>query len=155
MKASKVLVFILGVFSLLAAGWIMYPAGGINVGGMNLRFASYRKALEDANEKKVDVDALVQALEEGFHRGDDTLEYYKNFFANNTPKKRLRKYLVAILSIKILVTKKFLCYYIFQGRELLECARTLVMSNLHTLQGIRFESADGELYQSISNRNRT
>ena len=83
MKASKVLVFILGVFSLLAAGWILYPAGGINIGRVNLRFASMEESLLEAAEEKVDVDALVSSLEKGFLHGSDTLSFYKNYFASN------------------------------------------------------------------------
>ena len=84
MKASKVLIFILGVFLLLAAGWILYPAGGINIGTFNLRFASMEESLREAAEEKVDVDAVVNSLEKGFLRGSDTLSFYKDYFASNS-----------------------------------------------------------------------
>ena len=51
MKARQVLFFLLGVFALLGIGWMAFPADGVNVGGMTLRFASYEKMVREASEE--------------------------------------------------------------------------------------------------------
>ena len=66
MKARHVLVFILGVFLMLGTAWAVFPAEGVRVGGKTLRFASYQGFLRDAMEEKVDVDAVLSALDGRF-----------------------------------------------------------------------------------------
>ena len=73
----------LGVFALLGLLWLATPADGVNLGPLNLRFSSYRRALRDASEKKVDVDSVLQAVQERFRMEDDTLAYYRRFFFEN------------------------------------------------------------------------
>ena len=74
----------MGVFALLGAGWLAFPAEGVDVGGMNLRFASYRKMVQEASEAKVDVDSVLSAVGGRFAMRDaDTLAYYKDFFYDN------------------------------------------------------------------------
>lgn len=84
MKARQVVIFLMGVFALLGAGWLAFPAEGVDVGGMNLRFASYRKMVQEASEAKVDVDSVLSAVGGRFAMRDaDTLAYYKDFFYDN------------------------------------------------------------------------
>ena len=83
MKARQVLFFILGVFALLGVLWFSFPAEGIPLGGTRLRFASYGKALRERNERKLDVDSLLHAVEGRFSIHEDTLEYYRLFFREN------------------------------------------------------------------------
>ena len=84
MKKHQVLLFILGVFALLGVAWAAFPAGGVNVAGMNLRFLSYQGALERALEKKVDVDSVMNSVTGSFSLAEqDTLAFYKNFFQEN------------------------------------------------------------------------
>lgn len=83
MKAKQVLIFLCGVFALLGVLWLATPADGIPLGPLNLRFASYRGALRDAREQKVDVDSVLQAVEARFRMEEDTLSYYRRFFYEN------------------------------------------------------------------------
>ena len=83
MKAREVLAFIAGVLSLLGLLWLVTPADGVNLGPLNLRFASYQRTLRDAHEQKVDVDSVLMAVESRFRMEDDTLSYYRCFFYEN------------------------------------------------------------------------
>lgn len=83
MKAKEVLAFIVGVFALLGLLWLVTPADGVNLGPLNLRFASYQRTLRDAHEQKVDVDSVLMAVESRFKMEADTLSYYRRFFYEN------------------------------------------------------------------------
>ena len=83
MKAREVLAFIAGVLALLGLLWLVTPADGVNLGPMNLRFASYQRTLRDAHEQKVDVDSVLMAVESRFKMEADTLSYYRRFFYEN------------------------------------------------------------------------
>lgn len=83
MKAREVLAFIVGVFALLGVLWLVTPADGVNLGPLNLRFASYQRTLRDAHEQKVDVDSVLMAVESRFKMEADTLSYYRRFFYEN------------------------------------------------------------------------
>ena len=83
MKAREVLVFIAGVLALLGLLWLVTPADGVNLGPLNLRFASYQRTLRDAHEQKVDVDSVLMAVESRFKMEADTLSYYRRFFYEN------------------------------------------------------------------------
>ena len=84
MKARQVLLFIVGVFALLGALWLATPADGVPLGPLTLRFASLQEDIRDANEQKVDVDAVLSEVEGRFEMADkDTLQYYRQFFYEN------------------------------------------------------------------------
>lgn len=83
MKARQVLLFLCGVFAVLGVLWLATPADGVPLGPMNLRFASYRGTLREAQEKKVDVDSVLQAVEARFRMEEDTLSFYRRFFYEN------------------------------------------------------------------------
>ena len=76
-------MFLFGVFALIGIGWVAYPADGVNVGGLNLRFASLEKMKRDASEAKVDVDSVLNAVEGRFAMQRDTLAFYREFFYKN------------------------------------------------------------------------
>ena len=83
MKARQVLIFLLGVFTLMGVLWLAVPADGVPLGPLNLRFASYQRSLEEARERKVDVDSVLAAAAARFRMEDDTLQYYRKFFYEN------------------------------------------------------------------------
>ena len=68
---------------MLGVLWLATPAEGVNVGPLNLRFASYQRMLQDGREQKVDVDSVLLAVESRFKMEADTLAYYRKFFYEN------------------------------------------------------------------------
>ena len=83
MRPRQVLIFLLGVFALIGAGWLAFPPDGVKAGPVTLRFPSFSKMAAEAAEKKVDVDSVLTAVEERFHMRGDTLDYYHRFFTEN------------------------------------------------------------------------
>ena len=83
MKPRQVLIFFLGIFALMGVLWLAVPADGVPLGPLNLRFASYQRSLEEARERKVDVDSVLAAAAARFRMEDDTLQYYRKFFYEN------------------------------------------------------------------------
>ena len=85
MKAWKVLSFIVGVLVLFCIGWAVFPAEGVEIGGVRLKFASLRGSMAAAAEKKIDVDSLLRAVDGSFvmDEVDDTLSFYKKFLTEN------------------------------------------------------------------------
>ena len=83
MKARQVLFFCLGVFALMAMLWLAVPADGVPVGPVNIRFASYERALRDASERTVDVDSVLTGVANRFKMKNDTLQFYRRFFYEN------------------------------------------------------------------------
>ena len=80
MKAYQVVLFLFGVFALLGLGWVAAPAEGVDVAGVNLRFASLEKMVAEASEKKVDVDSVLSAVDSRLRLQGDTLAFYHSFF---------------------------------------------------------------------------
>lgn len=83
MKARQVLIFLLSVFAALGVLWLVMPADGIAAGPLTLRFSNMQATLRDANETKVDVDSVLNAVQARFKMKQDTLEYYRQFFTEN------------------------------------------------------------------------
>ncbi len=83
MKAKQVLFFLLGVFAMLGLLWLVTPAEGVPLGPLNLRFASFERMAQEAGEKKVDVDSVLNAVEGRFRMEEDTISYYRKFFYEN------------------------------------------------------------------------
>ena len=83
MKAYQVVLFLFGVFALLGLGWVAAPAEGVDVAGVNLRFASLEKMVAEASEKKVDVDSVLSAVDSRLRLQGDTLAFYHSFFYEN------------------------------------------------------------------------
>ena len=71
MKARQVLLFVFGVFAMLGLLWLVTPAEGVNLGPLNLRFASLERMAREAGEKKVDVDSVLNAVESRFRMEED------------------------------------------------------------------------------------
>ena len=63
--------------------WLVTPAEGVPLGPLNLRFASFERMAQEAGEKKVDVDSVLNAVEGRFRMEEDTLSYYRKFFYEN------------------------------------------------------------------------
>ena len=53
MKSIRVLIFILSVIVLLGIGWYLFPAEGVKVGDLSLRYPSYAEEKESSDEKEV------------------------------------------------------------------------------------------------------
>ncbi|MBQ4290745.1 MAG: hypothetical protein II719_06070, partial [Clostridia bacterium] len=77
------MAFILGVFILMGIGWVFWPAEGIVVFGYTLRFPSMQRKLAEAEEKEVDVDAVIDAVENSFQIREDTISFYRNYLRSN------------------------------------------------------------------------
>ena len=87
MKASRVLVFILAVFALLGIAWAAFPADGVEVGALNLRFPSYA---EDrmGKQEEVDVDDVLEKVSKSFEMtcSDtqlDSLMFFRDYLTLN------------------------------------------------------------------------
>ena len=73
MRPRQVLIFLLGVFALIGAGWLAFPSDGVKAGPVTRRFPSFSKMAAEAREKKVNVDSVLTAVEERFHMQGDTV----------------------------------------------------------------------------------
>ncbi len=88
MKQSGILLFFLAIFALLFSVWYCYPAKGVRVGGLKLRFPSYESSLAKLSERgsEVDVDSVLLAVQKSYEMVEaskDTLSYYRNYIHNN------------------------------------------------------------------------
>ena len=68
MKARQVLIFFAGVFAMMGMLWLAVPADGVPVGPVTVRFASYQRTLQEAAEKKVDVDSVLTGVANRFRK---------------------------------------------------------------------------------------
>jgi len=87
MKPIRTLIFILSVIVILGAGWYFFPAEGIAIGGLNLRFPSYA---DDSHPKQaeVDVDDVLSKVNQSFEMtvSDnllDSMRFFRNYLKNN------------------------------------------------------------------------
>ena len=88
MKPHKIVLFFLALFALMFACWYFFPAEGVDVGGVKLRFPSYEKALEDLRngDSAVDVDSVLLAVQKSYEmvrEQGDTLAFYKEYITSN------------------------------------------------------------------------
>lgn len=88
MKQHKVLLFILSVFLILFAVWIVYPSKGVRIGDLKLRFPSYQAYLADLRDSTtdVDVDSVLLAMQKSYEMvegSSDTLRYYYDYITSN------------------------------------------------------------------------
>ena len=63
--------------------WLAVPADGVPLGPVNLRFASYQRSLQDAHERKVNVDSVLAAAAARFRMEEDTLQFFRKYFYEN------------------------------------------------------------------------
>ena len=87
MKASHTLLFILSVFLLFGIAWFAFPAEGVSVGGLTLRFPSFAEAQMEEQET-VDVDKVLSDVNKSFEMTCsttqlDSLEYFRDFLTTN------------------------------------------------------------------------
>ena len=87
MKPIRTLIFILSVIVILGAGWYFFPAEGLAIGGLNLRFPSYA---DDSHPKQaeVDVDDVLSKVNQSFEMtvSDnllDSMRFFRNYLKNN------------------------------------------------------------------------
>ncbi len=90
MTPFRTLLLILSVFALLGFFSLVFPAGGISIGTVTLRFPSLREKLEDAkanlsDASKPDPEAQIQKMlaetrARRFAEYADSLAFYENFF---------------------------------------------------------------------------
>ena len=85
MKPHKIFLFLIAVFALMFACWYFFPAGGVNVGGMTLRFPSYEEALADLDNKdsELDVDSVLLAVRKSQEMAGDTLAFYYSYLTSD------------------------------------------------------------------------
>lgn len=90
MTPFRTLLLILSVFALLGFFSLVFPAGGISIGTVTLRFPSLKEKLEDAkanlsDASKPDPEAQIQKMlaetrARRFAEYADSLAFYENFF---------------------------------------------------------------------------
>lgn len=90
MTPFRTLLLILSVFALLGFFSLVFPAGGISIGTVTLRFPSLREKLEDtkanlSDASKPDPEAQIQKMlaetrARRFAEYADSLAFYENFF---------------------------------------------------------------------------
>jgi len=89
MKPWKILLFLLSLFAVLFVVWYYYPAEGVRVGDVTLRFPSYENYLHELQDttSDVDVDAVLGAVQDGYEIPEssmDTVEYFFDYLTTNS-----------------------------------------------------------------------
>ena len=87
MKSIRVLLFIVCVFLLLGVGWFFFPAEGVKVGPLNLRFPSLAQAVQ-GEEEAVDVDAVIDNVNKSFEMTCsetllDSMRFFRDYLQSN------------------------------------------------------------------------
>lgn len=87
MKSIRVLLFIVCVFLLLGVGWFFFPAEGVKVGPLNLRFPSLAQAVQ-GDEEAVDVDAVIDNVNKSFEMTCsetllDSMRFFRDYLQSN------------------------------------------------------------------------
>ena len=88
MKPIRTLIFLFSVMLFLGVVWYVFPAEGVAVGALNLRFPSY--AEDTAPEKEeVDVDAVLSKVNKSFEMtvSDnllDSMRFFRNYLKENS-----------------------------------------------------------------------
>ncbi|MBQ6771494.1 MAG: hypothetical protein IJP44_11035 [Bacteroidales bacterium] len=88
MKPIKTLIFIFSIMLLLVAGWLFFPADGLALGGLTLRFPSYVEELGQDEEVVVDVDAVMDNVKKSFEMTCsetmyDSLVFFRDYLKGN------------------------------------------------------------------------
>lgn len=87
MKTFRTLTFILSVFLLLGISWFFFPADGIALGKMNLRFPSFEQDKMGSDEE-LDVDSIRENVNKSFEMSVsetllDSLDFYRDYLTIN------------------------------------------------------------------------
>lgn len=88
MKPHGILLFVLSVFALIGLCWFFFPSGGVQVGGVKLRFPSYQSYIEgdESHVKGVDVDSVLISAKKSYdllQESRDTLSFFHDFLSSN------------------------------------------------------------------------
>jgi len=88
MKPHRIVLFFLALFALMFACWYFFPAEGVEVAGVKLRFPSYESSLQDLENKDsdVDVDSVLLAVKKSYEmvrEQGDTLDFYREYITSN------------------------------------------------------------------------
>ena len=73
MKSIRVLIFILSVIVLLGIGWYFFPAEGVQVGDVSLRYPSYAEEKESSDAEEVDVDDVLNKVNKSFEMDSENM----------------------------------------------------------------------------------
>lgn len=87
MKSIRIFLFIICVFLVLGIGWCFFPADGIKIGPVNLRFPSLAQASQ-GDEEQVDVDAVLDNVNKSFEMtcSDnllDSIRFFRDYLQGN------------------------------------------------------------------------
>jgi lysophospholipase L1-like esterase len=88
MKPIKTLIFIFSVMLLLVVGWLVFPANGLPLGQLTLRFPSYAEKLGESQVEEVDVDAVMDDVKKSFEMTCsetmyDSLLFFRDYLTEN------------------------------------------------------------------------
>ena len=88
MKPIKTLIFIFSVMLLLVVGWLVFPANGLPLGRLTLRFPSYAEKLGENQVEEVDVDAVMDDVKKSFEMTCsetmyDSLLFFRDYLTEN------------------------------------------------------------------------
>ena len=87
MKAIKVLIFIFSIIALLGIGWYFFPAEGVKVGDLDLRYPSYAEEKESTDQKEVNVDEVLDKVNKSFEMNSedmlDSLRFFRDYLKEN------------------------------------------------------------------------
>ena len=87
MKAIRVLIFIFSIIILLGIGWYFFPAEGVKVGDVSLRYPSYAEAMEASDQEEVNVDEVLDKVNKSFEMNSedmlDSLRFFRDYLKEN------------------------------------------------------------------------
>ena len=88
MKRHGIAIFVFSVLVLIVACWFFFPAGGVSVGPVSVRFPSYESYLKDLKEGKdgVNVDSVLLAAKRNYElmrESGDTLAFFKEYLSSD------------------------------------------------------------------------
>ena len=88
MKPIKTLIFIFSIILLLVAGWYFFPAEGVSVGDMTLRFPSYAEDIAENQTEEVNVDAVMDEVKRSYEMAYsetlyDSLLFFRDYLKGN------------------------------------------------------------------------
>lgn len=88
MRPIKTLIFVLSIILLLVAGWCFFPAEGVQVGDLTLRYPSYAEDVAGDQAEEVDVDAVMDEVKRSYEMAYsetlyDSLVFFRDYLKGN------------------------------------------------------------------------
>ena len=88
MRPIKTLIFVLSIILLLVAGWCFFPAEGVQVGDLTLRYPSYAEDVAGDQAEDVDVDAVMDEVKRSYEMAYsetlyDSLVFFRDYLKGN------------------------------------------------------------------------